>query len=63
MTEEDFARYEALANSGLSDEDVCKQAAKEGRDFFYRVRMLRAVFGFDIARARDVAARVDMKEK
>lgn len=59
--EDNFEKYERLKRGGASEEVACLEAIADGEDFAFQIRMLRRVFGKDIAAARDVAANALLK--
>lgn len=54
----DYARYERLKSDGEAADAMCGIARADGKDFAFQIRMLRSVFGMDLAVARDTVARV-----
>lgn len=51
----DYSRYERLKAEGGDAETACRLAVSDEKSFLFQVRMLRSVFGLDIAQARDLA--------
>ncbi|MFN0063128.1 MAG: hypothetical protein ACKVPX_11515 [Myxococcaceae bacterium] len=58
---DDFSSFERLKQAGSDAERACQAAANEGKDFFFQIRMLRAVYGLELGQARDVAAQSNRK--
>ena len=59
--QDNYDKYEDLRHRGASAEVACLEAASDGRDFAFQIRMLRTVFGKDIGDARDIAANALLK--
>jgi hypothetical protein len=60
---DDFSQFERLKQDGADAERACELALSQGGDFFYQVRMLRAVFGLDLGVARDIAAKLELQKR
>lgn len=58
----DFAKYEALRESGSSPKEVYAAAKRDGIDAITLIRMVRVVFGLDLVQAKEVAVEVDAGE-
>ena len=52
---DNFVEYERLKESGRSPLEACQEALLASEHFFFAIRMLRRVYGLELAEARDVA--------
>lgn len=53
---DDFVPYERMRLDGDPSTAACGAARASGEDFFFAIRMLRAVYLLDLVEARDIAA-------
>jgi hypothetical protein len=54
---DDFGIYIKMKQEGKSPKDACSYSIDIGDDMSLQIRMLRSVYGLDIADARDVIAK------
>jgi len=60
MTE--FDTYREMKNAGASPQEVWCAAERDGVSRIEAIRLLRAIFGFDLEQAKEVMVRADAAE-
>ena len=55
----EFAKYEAARNAGGTPRDVYLAAMRDGIDAITRIRLIRSVFGLNLAEAKEVAVEAE----
>ena len=54
---DDFTEFTQLAASGTPAIEAARHSASQGNDFFFQIRILRAVYDCDLITAREIAAK------
>jgi hypothetical protein len=60
---DNFTKYESMKNSGLSPEDVYREAIRDGIDTITRIRLIRVVFSLTPAQAKELMVRSEGEAK
>ncbi len=56
---EDFSKYKSMMDSGVSPENVYREAARDGLDTISRIRLIRSVYSLTPAQAKEVWVRAE----
>lgn len=56
---DDFTKYEAMRNSGVSAEKVYQASVEDGVDSITRIRLIRAVYSLSPSEAKEVIVRAE----
>ena len=57
--EDDFSKYKTMRHSGVSPENVYREAARDGLDTITRIRLIRSIYSLSPAQAKAVWVRAE----
>ena len=56
---DDFSKYNSMRDSGVSSENVYREAAQDGLDTITRIRLIRSVYSLSPTQAKEVWVRAE----